>query len=153
MRYKLCSRCGTLKRGSEFGRASAKADGKNPWCKGCCTVYRSEWRRANPAKAKAARRRCALAVYGVDQEWYDAKVVEQGNCCAICGGPPTEPTWSIDHDHRCCPGYPTCGRCNRGLTHSTCNMAIGALGDDPNVLMAAAAYLIQHEGVFSGNAS
>jgi hypothetical protein len=31
----------------------------------------------------------------------------------------------IDHDHACCPGKRSCGRCLRGLLHRTCNVAVG----------------------------
>jgi hypothetical protein len=31
----------------------------------------------------------------------------------------------VDHDHRCCPGDYSCGRCVRGLTHEACNRRLG----------------------------
>lgn len=58
--------------------------------------------------------------------------------CMICGrGRPLV----IDHDHGCCPGNLSCGRCVRGMLCMHCNIGIGNLGDDPDRLEAAARYL------------
>lgn len=37
----------------------------------------------------------------------------------------------VDHDHDCCPGERSCGKCIRGLACHACNTGIGAFGDDP----------------------
>jgi hypothetical protein len=33
----------------------------------------------------------------------------------------------VDHDHSCCPGRQTCGKCVRGLICRQCNTAFGVL--------------------------
>lgn len=37
----------------------------------------------------------------------------------------------VDHDHTCCRGSRSCGKCIRGLACHGCNTGIGAFGDDP----------------------
>ena len=41
----------------------------------------------------------------------------------------------VDHDHRCCPGgsSKTCGRCVRGLLHSSCNVLVAMIESHPDV--------------------
>lgn len=46
---------------------------------------------------------------------------EQGGVCAICKQPPRRNKLHVDHDHSCCPGKRSCGRCIRGLLCASCN--------------------------------
>jgi hypothetical protein len=48
---------------------------------------------------------------------------------------------AVDHDHTCCSGEITCGKCVRGLLCVRCNTVLGLLRDDPEILRAAIAYL------------
>jgi hypothetical protein len=59
---------------------------------------------------------------------------EQDGCCYLCEESVALENAVIDHDHRCCPEKAFCRYCIRGLAHSTCNTAIGQLGDDPDRL-------------------
>lgn len=61
----------------------------------------------------------------------------QGGAC-VCGR--DDKLW-IDHDHSCCNGDHTCGKCFRGLLCPQCNSAIGLCGDDPERLRLLADYL------------
>src|SRR5574343_1913433 len=81
--------------------------------------------------------------YGVTRERYEALLDEQGGRCAICRtDSPGAKAWKIDHDHACCPGNTSCGSCVRGLLCNRCNVGIGMLGDNPEVLFSAAEYLL-----------
>lgn len=73
----------------------------------------------------------------------------QGDRCAICSSqePGGRGDWHIDHDHGCCAGKETCGRCVRGLLCTRCNVGMGYFADDPDRLLAAAAYLISTRNV------
>jgi hypothetical protein len=86
-----------------------------------------------------------LWAYGLTPEAYDALLKSQGGCCAICGSPDPrnggQLRWAVDHDHACCAGKKTCGRCVRALLCHPCNQGLGLFGDDPVRLRAAAAYL------------
>lgn len=83
-----------------------------------------------------------LRQYGVDADWYDAKLVEQDGGCAICERSPGVTALHIDHDHSCCPTRKkSCGKCLRGLLCEDCNRAIGMLNDSPRLLVNAMSYL------------
>lgn len=48
---------------------------------------------------------------------------------------------TVDHDHNCCPGNFSCGKCIRGLICRHCNWALGAVRDRADVAMSLASYL------------
>jgi hypothetical protein len=81
--------------------------------------------------------------YGITSAEFDAMLVIQGGGCAICGT--TEPggrgQFHVDHDHKCCSGARSCGKCIRGLLCGTCNVGIGMLGDDVEKVARALEYL------------
>ena len=64
----------------------------------------------------------------------------QNGVCKICGNKDYK-RLSVDHDHACCPGSKTCGKCTRGLLCSRCNKALGALNDDVELLQKMIEYL------------
>lgn len=64
-----------------------------------------------------------------------------GDACGLCG---STSNLKVDHDHRCCPGERSCGKCVRGLVCHTHNVAIGMLDDDPVLLRRAAEYIELH---------
>lgn len=94
--------------------------------------------RQDPEVVHAKQRRKELRIrYGITPEDYDRMLAEQGGGCAICGV--TEPGetrryFAVDHEHS--DTGPV-----RGLLCGPCNRAIGLLGDDPDRIEAAAAYL------------
>lgn len=59
--------------------------------------------------------------------------------CGICGA---RENLHIDHNHSCCDGPTSCGDCVRGGLCESCNMAVGALGDDVEGVMRAVDYLL-----------
>lgn len=76
--------------------------------------------------------------YSVTPEQYAAAIIAG---CEICGS--TDRKLHIDHDHNCCPGDYTCGKCVRGFLCGPCNRAIGMLQDSPDHCVAAAAYILK----------
>lgn len=88
--------------------------------------------RANRSKVTAKRK-------GLTVDDFAALVETQAGCCAICTKELVAP--HIDHDHQCCPGTRSCGRCVRGLLCASCNHMLGKAYDNPAVLESAATYL------------
>jgi hypothetical protein len=82
-----------------------------------------------------------LHKYGLTREQYDALLEQQLGLCAICYSPPKGREFDVDHDHRCCPGIRSCGKCIRGLLCSPCNRAVGYFRDDPVLMRRAITYL------------
>lgn len=82
--------------------------------------------------------------FGITIEAFESRFNEQGRKCAGCGT--TEPKgphnqWAIDHDHKCCKGKRTCGKCIRGILCNPCNLGLGCLRDNAETLRNLARYL------------
>jgi hypothetical protein len=78
------------------------------------------------------------SLYGITQADYDELLALQYGSCAICATtkPGTRGTWRVDHDHKT-------GQV-RGLLCDRCNRGISWLQEDPDILMAAARYVMKH---------
>jgi hypothetical protein len=91
----------------------------------------------DPEAQRAAREYQLKKMFGMTGADYDALLQKQGNCCAICRT--TDPTtartkyFAVDHDH-------ATGRV-RGLLCGKCNLGIGNLREDPEILSRALEYL------------
>lgn len=92
--------------------------------------------RAAPSEATRRANHARLAAnYGLTPEQYQAMWDEQAGDCAICGeSMEGETRCHIDHNH-------TTGLA-RGLLCARCNPGLGHFRDDPDLLLAAAAYLL-----------
>jgi hypothetical protein len=83
--------------------------------------------------------------YGLPPGSFEVRFAEQGGCCYLCREPlDTEKKRGIhvDHDHSCCRGNRSCGKCIRGLACHACNTGIGAFGDDPARMILVAERLM-----------
>lgn len=78
--------------------------------------------------------------YGITLVQLEQMVSNQDSRCAICLREFTEDRVpNVDHDHDCCPGEMTCGKCIRGVLCRRCNhVLLGAANDDPQLLRRAA---------------
>lgn len=113
-----------------------------------CRVHHNERRRRKYHGDPTGKDRTLRFKYGITQAERDAMLVVQGGC-AICGA--TEHggrDWCVDHDHNCCPGKKSCGKCIRGVLCFGCNVGLGAFRDDADRMALAIAYLKQeiHHG-------
>lgn len=137
---KWCARCDTTKSASEFYTNCAAKDGLQTYCKPCLKAYELERYHKNPARRLKIQRKSDLKrKYGLTQEAYDSMISDQNGMCAICLEKPEK--FCVDHDHSCCEGEKSCGKCIRQLLCPSCNLALGNMRDDPQRLRAAADYL------------
>lgn len=91
------------------------------------------------ARARAAH---VERTYSITEEQYQALLAAQGGECAgKCGARGKVKRLAVDHDHACCPGPVSCGRCVRGLLCTRCNRFLGHVRDSPESLRALADYL------------
>ena len=74
-----------------------------------------------------------VATYNITRDQYDEILSAQGGGCAICGRVLTKRNYCVDHDHACCAGPTSCGRCVRGLICSVDNKYLGYIRDRPEV--------------------
>lgn len=137
---KLCVHCFQWKPESEYHAGTNRAlDGLKVWCKSCTLAYGREH-----ASWVVMKRQ-----FGITKEQYEGIVARQGGRCAIeaCGTekPGGKGRWHVDHDHACCPGRTSCGKCVRGLLCARCNLGLGYFQDDKEFLLSAAAYLEDHQ--------
>ena len=83
-------------------------------------------------------------VYSITAAEYAAILAAQGGACFVCRRKPGAKRLAVDHDHSCCPGPVSCGRCVRGLLCRSCNRdVLGHLKDSVAALLRAVEYL-QH---------
>lgn len=159
---KVCCRCRQSKPTSEFHKNSRSLDGLTYQCKSCAAVRSRASHAANPERRKLTSRKCELNTkYRMTLNQYDTMLADQDGRCLICNRVETSLAnggevrrLTVDHDHACCPGKRSCGKCIRGLLCNRCNHAIGKLEDNPELLESAARYLrnrSHHRRAFSAN--
>lgn len=134
---KVCNTCRVDHPLSEYTIRRASPDGLCRKCRACCKVY-ADTRTTRQHRAGDLRYK-----YGISIEEFEEMLAAQGGACASCGT--TEPggkgSFHVDHDHSCCPGQKSCGKCIRGLLCGRCNPMIGFALDDPDRLRMGADYL------------
>ena len=100
--------------------------------------------RARKAMTRAvAHEKYVGQVYSLTPGQYAALYAYQGGKCAICQrATGVRKRLAVDHDHSCCNGPTSCGRCVRGLLCGTCNKILGHLRDDPAAFIRGWTYLL-----------
>lgn len=141
---KACGECGEVLPLIDFPLLSSAADGHHRLCFPC--KRRVSRRHARKDEVRASRSDYArLRKYGLTPEAFAAKLAAQGGHCPFCApGTAVPEAWDVDHDHSCCPGHWSCGRCVRAILCRLHNRGLGAFGDDPDLLRAAADYIERH---------
>lgn len=139
---KQCRICRKFKEETEFVKTKFEKSGRRSECKDCRAKSVRKWGLENPLKRKKSRqeetRRRQLEPFevrrnrwlkwkhGISLEEYNILFQKQNFSCAICksktaGG---KGMFHVDHNHKCCNGEKSCGKCTRGLLCTTCNMIV-----------------------------
>ncbi len=114
-------------------------DHLRPSCNDCLNSAAQTWRKQHPEIHNNTQRKSKLkTAYGLTIKQFDGMLQAQGRVCAICGTdtPGGMGRFSVDHDH-------ITGQI-RGLLCVSCNMGLGAFGDNPDMLEMAKKYLQRH---------
>jgi hypothetical protein len=84
-----------------------------------------------------------LKKYNLSLDDYHELLKSQDYSCKICNGKDTSyrKRLSVDHDHNCCPGEGSCGKCIRGLLCHHCNSGLGNAKDSVEILQKMINYL------------
>lgn len=168
---KYCYACKNYKAHTAFSKNSAATFGLNARCRACDALYHKKWIQQDPVRNKALNNAAVkrsyyknhermlekgkktnwfyrLNRYNITYNQYMELLEQQNYCCAICqrtspGGRGVK--WNIDHDHSCCDGRFSCGKCIRGLLCNSCNRGIGHMQDNPSNLRSAASYIESYQ--------
>lgn len=150
-----CCECHLALPLSEFCKRKSKKNGTNSRCRICHSGQRKSWdQEAVKASGKRWRERTGYKQkskprpyskqtyaynikqkYGISIEERDVIAAKQGHKCAICGVPEMELNSSLAIDH--CHQTGTV----RGLLCKQCNLGVGNMKDDVNILKNAIVYL------------
>jgi hypothetical protein len=150
----VCTKCGTFKPVEDFSRVRKEDETRRACCKVCCKQRTKSWRRKNPRKAidhslkwqsqnkeqqKLASQKYLLKKkFNLSLEEYNTKLQEQNHSCAICHKMCSSGRkLAVDHNHET--------RQNRGLFCTNCNLAIGHMQEDIDLLKNAIEYIQYYE--------
>lgn len=119
---KVCNDCKQDLPSSSFYQSKKRSDGLYSYCKECSSI-----------RTKAST--FGLSVNATKIMLYsDSK-------CEICSN---TDNLVIDHDHSCCPGKGSCGKCVRGILCINCNLAEGHIKNLDNA-MKLVEYLLRNK--------
>lgn len=88
-----------------------------------------------------------LETYSITAEQYAAIKDAQGGKCAICRrATGAKRNLAVDHDHLCCKGSTSCGRCVRSILCQPCNRLLAHIRDDLETAERIVNYLMDPPG-------
>lgn len=142
---------------SRFHKDKTKKDGRASYCRTCAGKNSEKHRTKDLTKSNRIKRQWAInntdkvkiaeiRKYNLTLEQFQVLYKSQNGCCSGCKRHQSElkRAMDIDHDHTCCPGNYSCGKCIRGLLCSSCNTTLGRVRDNPEILLNLALYLKNH---------
>lgn len=137
---KWCPDCQNYRPVSEFSKRYGRRTGLSSYCRKHTTERRLKFRESHIEKEKQTqniwyhknKKRLQLSrrisSYGITAVQFFDLLNYQNNKCAICNEPfENSKNTHIDHDHKCCSGKRSCGKCIRSLLCQSCNWILGQL--------------------------
>lgn len=114
-------------------------------CKECHRAYRKKHYDENKQKyidkARKWNRAHSTETYHnhkLTRQRFEELLAKHEGMCWACKN---RPAIHIDHDHTCCEGKYSCGKCVRGLLCFCCNTGLGILGDNIDSVQKVLSYL------------
>ena len=138
----VCKTCNLDKPETSF-TDNANAPGKRVHCKDCRATKARKHRVDFPDLYRGYEYK---KKYKITIEIFNEVLEKQNGVCAICGGVNSDRPLAVDHDHSCCPGESTCGKCLRGLLCGRCNTGLGSFRDNIEILKSAVQYIENVKG-------
>lgn len=138
---KQCTKCYIIKDEDDFNVINRSDRGlvRRTYCKDCHKETNKLWNRNHPEQCFSNKLKW---YYNLTIDDYNLFLKEQDNSCASCGKVFDEITIPhIDHDHRCCAGKRSCGKCVRGLLCNVCNRTLGSANDNVELLQSLVSYV------------
>jgi len=147
---KTCNDCGEAKTLEDFHKHERTRDRRFGHCKACHLVRVNRWHRENPERTAAISRRESLK-HTYKWTWDELQDLYryQKGLCGLCELPmrglertgDRRKTTNVDHDHACCSGGKSCGKCVRALVHPQCNTVLSLVERYPLSVAGVSAYL------------
>jgi hypothetical protein len=140
---KNCRTCNIDKPLDSFSMHPQGIYGRHPRCNSCRGIFAKKYYALNRDKILARQRlgknyhRDGLKKFGLTPDQYAVMLNSQLGVCDICGAKPTVQRLAVDHDHKT-------GKI-RGLLCRACNLSLGYLRDNVEVLEKAILYLKKHK--------
>ena len=138
---KFCPKCDRFYTRDNFYKNKAAPDGLTGYCKECDKKKNRERKMAKSdyysdmnKMYKRFRR------FNITKEQFEKMMEDQEWKCKICKSDLQE-RFAIDHNHSCCEGRYSCGKCVRGILCTNCNLGLGNFKDNIDYLKSAIAYL------------
>jgi hypothetical protein len=134
--YRTCMTCGVEKNILEFYMRDKKTGRRHSACKECDKARVKARHQANPERT---RNNDLKRNYGITLQEHQEMYKNQNGVCAICKGE-GDGKWKklcVDHDHKT-------GKV-RQLLCRNCNMVLGQVGDNANLLEEMIKYLQKHQ--------
>lgn len=142
-----CTKCKQVQQRENFPDAKYRGKsysngprgGKSSHCRTCNNLRAKTWTKVNIKKVSlSARKRHLLSKFGMSLEDFNVMLLQQDNCCGICGCEGDSPrvkqkNFCVDHSHNT--------RAVRGILCDSCNLILGYANDDVALLKKCITYL------------
>jgi hypothetical protein len=123
-----------------------KRNVRNTWCQKNREHSREVSNRYTENNPDKNRKYALKTKYDMTVKQFEEMLSYQNGVCALCGLPTQDgQTLVVDHDHKCCPGKKSCGKCIRGILHSNCNVVLGMLNESSFLAVKAYEYIKLHK--------